>query len=120
MDSAGKTISLDQIADLVVERLLEKSSLANLGNATFESIEDQTLMSVDQITRDVISKLLGKQAELVEVPSHCPKCGSEMCGRPSQARLLETRRGQVHFKTDVARCEACRLDFFPSVQSARV
>ena len=48
-------------------------SLANLGNASLEAIEDQTLASVDQITREVISKLLGKQAELVEVPSKCPK-----------------------------------------------
>jgi len=87
MDSASQTISPDQIADLVVERLMEKGSLVNLRSATLEAIEDETLFSVDQITRDVISKLLGKQAELVEVPSKCPKCGGELCSQPSQARL---------------------------------
>ena len=121
MDSAGQTISLDQIVDLVVERLMEKNgSLANLGNASLEAIEDQTLASVDQITREVISKLLGKQAQLVQAPKQCPKCRGQLCGKPSQGRALESRRGSVNFKTNVAHCEACRLDFFPSVQSTRV
>jgi uncharacterized protein with PIN domain len=121
MDSATKTFSVDQIADLVVERLMEKNgSLANLGTASLEVIEEQTLASVDQITRDVISKLLGKQAQLVEVPEICPTCGGKLCLKPSQGRSLQSRRGSVHFKTEVAHCEACRLDFFPSVQSARV
>ena len=47
MDSATKTFSVDQIADLVVERLMEKNgSLANLGTASLEVIEEQTLLSV--------------------------------------------------------------------------
>ena len=47
MDSARQIFSIDQIADLVVERLMEKSgSLANLGTASLEAIEDRTLESV--------------------------------------------------------------------------
>ena len=43
MDSAHQTFSIDQIADIVVERLMEKNgSLANLGTASFEAIEDRT------------------------------------------------------------------------------
>jgi hypothetical protein len=71
MDSAGQTVSLDQIADLIVEKLTGSGRLANLGSANLESLEDETMISVDQITRDVISKLLGKQAELIESPKRC-------------------------------------------------
>lgn len=121
MDSASQTFTVDQIADLVVERLMEKNgSLANLGTASLEAIEERTLESIDRITRDVISKLLGKQAQLIEAPPVCPKCGGKLCAKPAQGRSLESRRGSVHFKTDVAHCEACRLDFFPSVQSSGV
>ena len=120
MESAGQIISLDQIADLVVEKLTDSGALANLGSASLESIEEQTLVSVDQITRDVISRLLGKQAELIEPPKQCPKCGGGVCEKPAQGRSLQSRRGNVHFKTDVVHCEACRLDFFPSVQNTRL
>jgi uncharacterized protein with PIN domain len=91
-----------------------------LGTASLEAIEDRTLESVDQLTRDVISKLLGKQAQLIEVPEVCPTCGSKLSAKPAQGRSLDSRRGCVHFKTEVAHCEACRLDFFPSVQSSGV
>ena len=47
MDSARQIFSVDQIADLVDERLMEKNgSLANLGTASLEAIEDRTLESV--------------------------------------------------------------------------
>lgn len=118
MDSASQTISLDQIADLVVDRLTESGTLANLGVANLEAIEEEAIISMDQVTRDVISKLLGKQAEIIEAPKQCPKCGGAVEDKPSQGRSLQGRRGNVHFKTEVAHCEACRLDFFPSVQSS--
>lgn len=120
MDSAGQTISLDQIADLVVEKLTKSGTLANLESANLEAIEEETILSVDQITRDVISKLLGKQAQIIEPPKHCPRCGGEVGDKPVQARSLQSRRGNVHFKTEVVHCEACRLDFFPSVQNTRL
>ena len=120
MDSAGQTISLDQIADLVVEKLTESGALANLGSANLEAIEEETIVSIDQITREVISKILGKQAQIIEPPKQCPKCGGEMGDKPTQTRSMQSRRGNVHFKTDVVHCEACRLDFFPSVQNTRL
>lgn len=120
MDSADRTISLDQIAELVVEKLTESGALANLGSASFEAIEGQTILSVDQITRDVISKLLGKQARIIEPPKRCPRCGGEVGDKPTQARFLQSGRGRVHFKTEVVHCEACRLDFFPSVPNTRL
>jgi uncharacterized protein with PIN domain len=120
MESAGQTISLDQIADLVVEKLTESGTLANLASANLEAIEEETIVSVDQITRDVISKLLGKQAQIIEPAKQCPKCGGELGQKPTQGRSMQSRRGNVHFKTDVVHCEACRLDFFPSVQNTRL
>jgi hypothetical protein len=120
MDSAGQTISLDQIADLVVEKLTKSGTLANLESANLEAIEEETILSVDQITRDVISKLLGKQAQIIEPPKQCPRCGGEVGDKPVQARSLQSRRGNVHFKTEVVHCEACRLDFFTTVQKTRL
>jgi len=120
MDSASQTISLDQIADLVVEKLMESGALANLGTANLESIEEETILSLDQITREVISKLLGKQAQIIEPPEQCPQCSGEVGEKPSQARSLQSKRGNIHFKTNVVHCEACRLDFFPSVQNTRL
>lgn len=120
MDSADRTVSIDQIADLVVEKLMESGRLADLATADLESIEEETIFGVDQITRNVISKLLGKQAAVIELPTHCPKCGGQVSAKPTQGRCLQSRRGKVAFKTEVVRCEACRLDFFPSVQSPRL
>jgi hypothetical protein len=120
MDSASRTVSVDQIADLVVEKLMESGRLADLGTADLESIEEETILGVDQITRDVISKLLGKQAEVIDPPAHCPQCGGHVSTKPTQGRCLQSRRGNVAFKTEVVHCEACRLDFFPSVQSSRL
>ena len=120
MESASQTISLDHIADLVVEKLTQSGTLANLGSASLEAIEEETIINIDQITRDVISKLLGKQAKIIETPTQCPKCGGEVGEKPAEGRSMQGCRGNVHFKTGVVHCEACRLDFFPSVQDTRL
>jgi hypothetical protein len=53
----------DQIADLVVERLMEKNgSLANLGTASLEVIEEQTLASVDQAQTPAVLKKISTAA----------------------------------------------------------
>jgi hypothetical protein len=120
MESAGQVFSLDQIADLVVEKLMSSGTLSNLGVATLDSIEEQTILSVDQVTRDVISKLLDKQAHAIEPPKNCPKCGGGVIEKPTQGRSMQSRRGSIQFRTEVVHCEACRLDFFPSVQNTRL
>jgi hypothetical protein len=118
MEAGSQTVSLDQIADLVIEKLMQSDALADLGSANLEQIENETRVNLDQITREVISKLLGKQAQLVEPPGQCPRCGGEVGPKPVQGRSLQSQRGQVHFQTKVVHCEACRLDFFPSVQNS--
>ncbi len=118
MESASPTVLLDRIADLVVEKLTQSGALANLGSASLDEIERETIINLDQITREVISQLLGRQARLVEPPTQCPQCGGEVGSKPAQGRSLQSQRGRVHFKTEVVRCEACRLDFFPSVQNS--
>jgi hypothetical protein len=40
-----------------------------------------------------------------------------LSAKPAQGRSMQSRRGRIHFQCDVFRCEACRLDFFPSVQN---
>lgn len=120
MEAASQTVLLDQIANLVIEKLTQSGALADLGSASLDEIEKETIVNLDQVTREVISKLLGKQAQLIEPPQQCPQCGREVCPKPTQGRSLQSQRGQVHFQTEVVHCEACRLDFFPSVQSARL
>jgi uncharacterized protein with PIN domain len=118
MDSAGNSASIDSIASLVVEKLTRGGKLADLANADLMSIEEETIDQVDLITRAAINQLLGKQAQAAPPPTACPKCHGKLCEKPPQARSLQSKRGRVHFKTDVYRCEACRLDFFPSVENS--
>jgi len=118
MDSAENTSSIEQIANLVVEKLTQGGRLADLANADLMTIEEETIGQVDQVTRTVLNQLLGKQTEASSPPTACPKCGGMLCDRPPQGRSMQSKRGRVHFKTDVFRCEACRLDFFPSTENA--
>ena len=120
MDSAADVRSLDEVADLLLECVSQSGSLAGLENATLDAIESETLEKIDQITQSVLSNLLRRQAELTEAPAACPKCGKPLKEKPAQGRSLQSRRGMIHFKCDVFRCEACRLDFFPSVQNPRL
>ncbi len=120
MDSTDPRVSLDELADAVVAKLTQSGRLADLGQVDLDTLEDEVLGSIDQLTRDVISQLLGKQAQDTEKPHSCPRCNGRLSEKPPQARCLQSRRGDVKFKCDVYRCETCRLDFFPSVQNARL
>jgi hypothetical protein len=118
MESADATVSLERIAELVVEKLTRSGALAQLGSATLDEIEGKTIVQLDQITREVISQLLGKQAQLIGAPQRCPRCGGEVGPKPLQKCSLQSQRGPVEFQTEVVHCEACRLDFFPSVPNS--
>lgn len=120
MESTSKPTLLHLLADAVVEQLMLSGQLADLEHADLETIESEVIENIDELTRGVISKLLGKQAELTAQPACCPKCQGPLREKPAQDRSLQSRRGQVDFQCDVYRCEACRLDFFPSVQNARL
>lgn len=43
MESATKAMSLDEISDTVVERLLLSGKLSHLSQASFDSIEQETI-----------------------------------------------------------------------------
>ena len=118
MDSAESTPSIEQIASLVLEKLTQGGKLADLADADLMTIEEETIGQVDQVTRAVLNQLLGQQSEASSPPTACPKCGGKLCDKPPQGRSMQSKRGRVHFKTDVFRCEACRLDFFPSDENA--
>jgi len=120
MESANNAPTVEQIADLVVAKLTQGGKLSDLANADLLRIEEETLAQVDQVTRVVMNELLGKQSGESQPPQSCPKCRGPMCEKPSQVRLLQSNRGRVRFKTDVFRCEACRLDFFPSTENTGV
>ncbi|HEX7377304.1 MAG TPA: hypothetical protein VF278_09340 [Pirellulales bacterium] len=57
MDSTSDIDYRDEIADLLVERLTRSGKLADLGNAGLETIEEEVLASMVDVTRDTISKL---------------------------------------------------------------
>lgn len=120
MDSAKQTFTVKEIVDLVVDRLTESGGLANLQETDLDTLEDTTIRCLDQITREVLSTLLKRQALGVEVPCECPRCGGPVKRKKEEARHLESRRGSISFKTPVVHCEACRLDFFPSVQNSQL
>jgi len=118
MDSTSNVCSLNEIADLLVENLTQSGGLADLGNATLETIEREVLEHVDRVTRDALSQLLDRQARQAEPPCTCPRCGKPLSEKPAEGCSLQSQRGMIHFKREVFRCEACRLDFFPSVQNS--
>ena len=120
MDTTSKPTLLHLLADAAVEQLIQSGRLADLEHADLETIESEVIENIDELTRGVLSKLLDKQAELTAKPDGCPKCQGPLREKAAQARSLQSRRGQVDFCCDVYRCEACRLDFFPSVQNTRL
>ena len=117
MDSTLETRSRDEIADMLVEMLTRSGKLADLEHADLETIEDEVLASMDDVTRGALSKLLHRQRQQTKAPHACLRCGQTLSPKPAQGRSLQSRRGRIHFKCDVFRCEACRLDFFPAVQN---
>lgn len=120
MESASITPTAQEIADLVMQRLIEGGGIEDLANASLLTIEEKTIEEVDRVTRLVMSELLAKQSQEATPVTQCPKCGKEMTPKKAQHRSLQSRRGDVKFKTDVSHCEACRLDFFPSDENAAV
>jgi hypothetical protein len=120
MDQAPATPTAEEIASLVVERLLNDGGLSDLANANLMTIENRTIEEVDRVTRLVMNELLAKQARQATEVTSCPRCNGPMRSKPDQHRSLQSRRGKVTFKTAVLHCEACRLDFFPSDENATV
>jgi uncharacterized protein with PIN domain len=120
MDRAPETPTAEEIASLIVERLIQDGGLEDLANANLMTIEDRTIQEVDRVTRFVMDELLATQARQAPAVTACPKCGGPMHDKPAQHRSLQSRRGKVNFKTDVFHCEACRLDFFPSDENTSV
>ena len=120
MELTTEKVRSEQIADIVIQELSELGLIDKLPSATMDQIESESISLMDQVTRDVMAKVLAIQARGTEVTPSCPKCHGTCSGRPNQPRSLESRRGKVNFKTTVFRCEACRLDFFPSVSNSRV
>lgn len=120
MESALATPTAQQIADLVMQRLIDGGGIPDLANANLLTIEQRTIEEVDRVTQIVMSELLAKQSREADPVTACPKCGKDMTPKKAQYRSLQSRRGQVKFKTDVSHCEACRLDFFPSAENIAV
>ena len=120
MESASATPTGDEVANLVVRRLLASGKLPGLANANLMTIEEQAIEQVDQVTRLVMNELLAKQSQQATSPTACLKCGRPIKEKESQHRALQSRRGKVNFKTKVFHCEACRLDFFPSAENSSV
>jgi len=104
----------EEISDLVVQRLVEGGGIPDLANANLMTIEEQTIKEVERVTQIVMSELISQQSQEADPVTACPKCGKQLTPKKAQHRSLQSRRGQVKFKTDVSHCEACRLDFFPS------
>lgn len=120
MESAPAIPSAEDIAQLVVERLVQEGALSDLAGASLMTIEERTIEEVDRVTRMVMDELLAKQAREAEAVTACPRCGKGMTAKKPQHRSLQSRRGKVKFKTEVLHCEACRLDFFPSDENPSV
>ncbi|OYV85691.1 MAG: hypothetical protein B7Z73_13080 [Planctomycetia bacterium 21-64-5] len=81
-------------------------------------MEDEACEVADELVRQLLPNLLRRQAaQVADETECCPRCGGALDEKPDRTTPLATRRGRVHWKQPVRRCEACRRDFFPSGQS---
>ena len=79
-------------------------------------MEDELGKVANQLVQQVLPVLLRQQGEQVADAACCPRCGGILDEKPDQTTPLQTRRGRVHWKQPVRRCNTCRRDFFPSGQ----
>lgn len=67
MESATVTPTAQEIADLVVQRLIEGGGIQDLASANLLTIEEQTIEEVDRVTRLVMSELLTQPSNAATV-----------------------------------------------------
>ncbi|WP_430450740.1 hypothetical protein [Rhodopirellula europaea] len=63
MDRAATAPAAEEIASLVVERLISNGGLEDFANANLMTIEDWTIQQVDRVTRLVMDEIFAKQAQ---------------------------------------------------------
>jgi len=63
----------EDIADLVVQRLVEGGGIPDLANANLMTIEEQTIKEVDRVTQIVISELISQQSQEADPVTACPQ-----------------------------------------------
>ena len=113
--------ALQQVLERCVAELsacLTDQGTRDLRGTRLTDMEDELGTLTDQLVRQLLPALLRQQAEQFADAECCPRCGGALDEKPDQTTPLETRRGRVHWKQPVRRCQACRRDFFPSGQSA--
>ncbi len=62
MDATIQRPSVEELSDAILEKLTQTGQLAKLAQANLETLEKEVLENREQLTGQVISKLLGKQA----------------------------------------------------------
>lgn len=96
---------------------LSEQGSRDFRDTRLSELEDELCEAADLLVRQILPVLLRQQAQQVRDGEGCPQCGGRLDEKPDQTTSLETRRGRVHWKQPVRRCQACRRDFFPSGQS---
>ena len=106
---------VDHVAGEVLVAL-RGNGLAELKDKRWEDLEGPAVVLGDAVTRKVLEKLLGEQAEAFQkcAERNCGCCEKVLDDEASETRGLVTPRGIVRWKTPVQHCAACRRDFFPS------
>ena len=112
--------ALQQVLERCVAELsacLTDHGTRDLRQTRLTEMEDELGVVADQLVREVLPALLRQQASQGADSGMCPQCGEPLDEKPDQTTPLLTRRGRVHWKQPVRRCNRCRRDFFPSGQS---
>jgi uncharacterized protein with PIN domain len=111
---------LEGVAKSLVDRLYGTKGPA--WGTQLSELEDVVLAVRQVLSEKMLQEALQRQAHTVdERPPPfqcCPKCGQEVEPAEAEARLLETRSGEAHWREPTTYCCRCRRSFFPSGQES--
>ncbi|MEM6780190.1 MAG: hypothetical protein AAF670_21235, partial [Planctomycetota bacterium] len=71
MESAANRPTAEEIAGLVVQRLIDGGGIPDLANANLMTIEERTIEEVDRVTQIVMSELLAQQSQEAQPVTVC-------------------------------------------------
>jgi hypothetical protein len=81
------------------------------------TMEEFAVTAAKSLVRGAIETMSERQADELPESAACPGCGRS-CHLAHRSRELQVRGGAAKITEPVARCSACRRDFFPSTSGA--
>jgi hypothetical protein len=82
------------------------------------AMEEFAVTAAKSLVRGAVETMSERQADELAESAECPGCG-RACHLDHRGRELQIRGGAAKITEPVARCSACRRDFFPSASGTQ-